>query len=102
MTRYINAEETKSVIKENDWRNPAVPNVVNMIIDRIPTADVEEVRHGKWVDDIFGQGDMICSECEQYPATDEDGNPLSALACWQPEYCPNCGAKMDGKEDKTQ
>lgn len=40
MARYIDADETKSVIKANDWSNPCVPVVVNMIIDHIPTADV--------------------------------------------------------------
>ena len=40
MARYIEADEAKSVIKANDWSNPVVPQVVGMIIDRIPTADV--------------------------------------------------------------
>lgn len=40
MARYLDAEELKSVIKANDWSNPVVPNVVNLIIDRTPAADV--------------------------------------------------------------
>ena len=40
MARYIDADEAKSVINANDWSNPVVPQVVGMIIDRIPTADV--------------------------------------------------------------
>ena len=43
MSRYIDAEETKSVINANDWSNPVVPQVVGYIIDRMPTADVVEV-----------------------------------------------------------
>lgn len=62
-------------------------------------ADYAEVKHAEWVDDGFGRGNMICSGCGQYPVDDEDGNPLSALAWWQPDYCPNCGAKMDGRSD---
>ena len=40
MARYIDADETKSVIEANDWSNPVVPQVVQAIIDRISTADV--------------------------------------------------------------
>lgn len=56
----------------------------------IPTADVQEVRHGKWVRKepegaIFA--DYECSVCSSYPT----GSIRS-------HYCPNCGAKMDGEE----
>ncbi len=74
-------------------------NAFNNFIDNLPTADVAEAKHAEWVDDGFGRGNMICSGCGQYPVDDEDGNPLSALAWWQPDYCPNCGAKMDGRSD---
>lgn len=40
MARYIDAEDLKAVIKANDWSNPVVPDVVGIIIDRTPTADV--------------------------------------------------------------
>lgn len=49
-----------------------------------PDADVVEVRHGEW---IYGEFDVPhCSECgkEVLP------NQIS-------KYCPECGAKMDGK-----
>ena len=52
-----------------------------------------KVRHGRWIfgfDPETGERDLkawTCSECnEKYP--------------WQPNYCPNCGAKMDGGEDE--
>lgn len=40
MARYIDADDLKAVIKANDWSNPVVPDVVGVIIDRTPTADV--------------------------------------------------------------
>lgn len=61
------------------------------------SADVVEVRHGKWVDN--GDRDrngvpkpfaIFCSVCES-----------SAGTSWM-KYCPNCGAKMDGKEDSNE
>ena len=70
--------------------------------EKLPPADVVEVKHGEWIDDGFGRGDMICSACREYAVTDEDGNPLSALNNWQPEYCPNCSAKMDGERKENE
>ena len=43
MPRYIDADDLKAVIHANDWSNPVVPDVVGVIIDRSPTADVVEV-----------------------------------------------------------
>lgn len=46
-----------------------------------PTADVQEVRHGKWI--ISSDGYYpYCSECWKEP------KEIS-------EFCPHCGAKMD-------
>ena len=59
-------------------------------IEEIPTADVVEVRHGYW-------DDCECSVCGKM-------HPSLYLDEWELEYriketpyCPNCGAKMDGK-----
>lgn len=66
-------------------------------IKAIPAADVRPERHGEWVrvsDDDQDEGWFICSECkEKYfnPSDDED---------LLPNFCPRCGAKMDGKDDK--
>lgn len=53
------------------------------ICDNLPTADVVEVRHGEW---IGHEGYEECNNCHH-----------KALFCHK--YCPNCGAKMDGKGD---
>lgn len=52
--------------------------VKNYEVREQPTIDT--VRHGKWVDG------MKCSECGQVDTT-------------KPNYCPNCGAKMDGDKN---
>ena len=56
-------------------------------IEKISAADVAPVRHGRWImhDDEFGLT-CECSVC--HIETMGDGN-----------YCPNCGAKMDGGTD---
>ena len=58
----------------------------------IPVADVVEVRHGHWKRE---DNDVcywyVCSECK-------DEIPRNKYGGWSfPSYCPNCGAKMDGK-----
>ncbi len=63
-------------------------------IDNAPTADVAPVVHARWVYERTYQGmKYVCSECGEIPE------------CFEPNYCPNCGAKMDGErrndEQKT-
>lgn len=56
-------------------------------IEDAPTADVAEVKHGKW---IWLEGNLYeCSECPEQTEVDEKMNkPLY-------QFCPYCGAKMD-------
>lgn len=65
-------------------------------IDAAPTLDYEPVVHAHWEDD--GHGYYVCSHCEDYIVTDEDGNPPPFLKNdWvlKIHRCPNCDAKMD-------
>ena len=72
------------------------------IINRVPAADVQEVRRGKWkrvVDftgveafgyketTIVGYGCNVCGY--EVDVSEGDFN-----------YCPNCGAKMDGEVEE--
>lgn len=63
-------------------------------IREMPAADVAEVVHGKWfwADD----GYCRCSECTQKAPLVQplDDEPEAVMT----KYCPNCGAKMDGRE----
>ena len=58
---------------------------IKKIIENHPAANVVEVRHGEWKFrkswDFF-----VCSKCS-FEHTNYS------------HYCPNCGAKMDGKGD---
>ena len=53
-----------------------------------PTVDAVEVVHGRWILADDGDGD-VCSVC----GTDFC-NVIYETGNWN--YCPNCGAKMDG------
>ena len=61
------------------------------------TADVVEVRHGVWIKPTMqecfdGTAVLTCSRCG-FKHTLQDDCGYSPI--WH--YCPNCGAKMDGK-----
>lgn len=58
------------------------------IISETPAADVVPVVHARWV--FGGDGCVICSECNEEESNDNHRN-----------YCPNCGAKMDGGDSNA-
>ena len=53
-----------------------------------PTIEAEPVKHGRWI--AVPSSDMVtgkayeCSECRKM-----------RFGSFKPNYCPNCGAKMD-------
>lgn len=64
-------------------------------VDAIPTADVQEVRHGKWIPISDGDG-AECSECGAYLKVSENAG-MTAFRQFQKiyKYCPVCGAKVE-------
>lgn len=64
------------------------------MIEDMPAADVAPVRHGRWEEASDGDG-IVCPFCRTDFCT----------IIYDTEYfnyCPNCGAKMDEKEDKHE
>ena len=63
-------------------------------ISTVKAADVQPVKHGRW-ENTNTPNQLRCSNCEiihvivQYPHGDV-------------KYCPNCGARMDGKQFKRK
>ena len=57
----------------------------------IPAADVAPVRHGRWE---CGKPCPVCGR-DRFDGLDAD-----IWADWEPPYCPNCGAKMDGSSNE--
>ena len=71
-------------------------------IDELPTYDVVEVRHGRWIlDENPHDGDCRCSVCRvAIDAMNERNhemlNILTGGKWWTfYHYCPNCGSRMD-------
>ena len=104
MAKYINADEfLKSEIKRCGYE-PIIGTCTNdnkslkEVINDFPSADVQEVKHGKWIDlhdeDVLYEQIYKCSVCGKCFVL-ETGTPQEN----EYNYCPNCGAKMDGEED---
>ena len=96
MTEYLSKETLQAKLNRKKaepankrytegW-NDAILMVKSMIHSE-KAADVAPVRHGRWLPfHSTAAGDIqYCSACE--------------IGCTlKPNYCPNCGAKMDGGE----
>ena len=116
MPRYIDAEKAKETLKHFcletannsvgtvigypcDIYEDVAENRIDIWVDLIPTEDVRENVHGKWIErKVIEDGKTIeewqsakCSVCGKYHTTPylynfDDFN-----------YCPNCGARMEEK-----
>ena len=101
MAEYINRPELlriESLLDSDVLRASKTASVIyDQImydIEHIPAADVEEVKHGKWIEvqkeNIWN--DIVpvleCSACGKYTVGTRGIMTKS-------NYCPNCGAKMD-------
>ena len=65
-------------------------------VQEAPTIDAVPVVHAKWEDApyvYFGAKRYVCSNC----CSDDFWNMRFVIT--KDNYCPNCGAKMDLKED---
>ena len=84
MYEYIERKAIRDALYDAD----AITMSGVKILNQFPVADVAPVRHGRWID-----GDPYCPICrkDKFRGLDAD-----VWADWQPDYCPNCGAMMDG------
>ena len=83
MNEYIKKEEAESIILGRCEESALWG------LRRLRTYDVVEVRHGtnKGYEDSYGWKD-VCSLCGCEFRVSKSAN-----------YCPNCGARMDGEEE---
>ena len=98
MAEYIKREDALSYLGQGPYLFRADKDQAMWLISAVPAADVVEVRHGEWIVKkhmYFPENrlleEMRCSVCEEEAFYNEvEGYVLT-------NYCPNCGAKMDGK-----
>ena len=91
--RLIDAKRLEANIKEAFLENPVVMGIMLRWIRKQPTADAVPVVHGHFVHDgqlyVGGLDWFHCSSCGR----------LAAGAEARFDYCPWCGARMDGDSD---
>lgn len=100
MAKYITVGNLKSWIE--NWQNlcvyysssskPKPPKTIPVseledILEQIEQENVAPVIHARWIKTEDG---TYCSNCELYAYRDKFDKP------WESDYCPYCGAKMDG------
>lgn len=112
MARYIDADKLKGLMRldqsgikdklkhevlhpERKLECKAYIDAIEYCVEQIneaPTAEVEEVRHGKWIavpsSDMSTGKAYKCSECGKF-----------RFGVRLPPYCQECGARMDGDSD---
>ena len=115
MARYIDVEELleelriaaeKEGVKANEMAKAGVYDasvkynhgeycyfVAQEIVKDIPTADVVEVKHGEWVSKWSNISNSLHEYCSSCGALEPH---VLATNKEHSNYCPNCGAKMDG------
>lgn len=104
MSDYISREAASADFERCNHENPVwTPQRVKTLLMRIPAADVEPVRHGRWEGYTHSR----------YCGIDECGEPIyrdgTVYYCSNPKcrrktvvkenFCPSCGAKMDLEDE---
>lgn len=99
MARYIDADKLMESMRNGLFPNEKIETPFDVLraIEQTPTADVVEVKHGEWISPRPSGGyDFYCSCCKEFAITYEDSNYREQYHLT--DYCPNCGAKMDGEK----
>lgn len=69
-------------------------------IESFPTVDVAPIVHGRWELEYGTYGKMRCSVCKKEALIEKIIGDASVITNYvDSNYCPNCGAKMDEKEN---
>ena len=96
MSEYIEREFALNVLcretcghdyEANKCNNCYTSNFINYL----PTADVAEVKHGKWVEPHW-RNSVSCANCSICGAEAYHYDFHGVQKTYR--YCPNCGAKM--------
>ena len=108
------------IVSEYIWAGDSVAGIRRIDLSYLPTLEAEPVRHGRWIERLDGDCEFVhhmCSECKadaffQYIIEadwDENidgewynrGDEITGIEEFLTDYCPHCGARMDGDDDAT-
>ena len=94
MYEYINRDAVHDLVRSltkyawaspvrNEQRVTVDADDVQFGVDKIPSADVAPVQHGRWL--------CVDTDTEQFFSC----NRCKKKEYWESDYCPSCGCKMD-------
>ena len=93
--RLIDANEAIANTYEEVYCTESEQAWLRHFIIKQQTVDAVEVVHGRWIhvpsSDMMTGKAYKCSECN-----------TMRYGSFMPNYCSNCGAKMDGKRDGVE
>ena len=106
MDKYIECEAVLAMIRPDDPNDErcavtveTAKRLIRHALTAAPAADVAPVVHGRWIhsryEDCSEQFELVkCSQCN---------HKAYAMAFYVRggNYCPNCGAKMDGGDSNA-
>ena len=95
MTEYIERKEAIDTVVETYYDTPDInlnESKLEAALRSVPAADVVPVTHGQCIDNGANgyKWAFVCSLCGYV-----DGHPFDN----RHNFCPNCGAKMDGGDN---
>ena len=98
MTEYIKREYAVDAVADVYYNTPDINlscEKFEAAILKIQAADVAPVMHGRWISKNHHGYEwvFVCSNCDYV-----DGYPFND----RPNYCPNCGAKMDEPMEESK
>lgn len=91
--RLIDADRALEIVRDQGNAHPNAYHLTNyatLILREAPTVDAVQVVHGRWKTNSDRPDTLICSICK------------CGFDMWKHDphnFCPNCGAKMDGDEN---
>ena len=91
--RLIDADRALEIVHDQGIAHPNAYHLTNyatLILREAPTVDAVQVVHGRWETNSDRPDTLICSICKcGFDMGKHDPH----------NFCPNCGAKMDGDEN---
>ena len=92
MAEYFERETAVKAVMAAKWVDGSDGAMAMEIVATAPAVDVTPVVHARWE-----PGNPICPVCGGNKFKDLDAD----IWCdWQPDFCPNCGTKMDESADR--
>lgn len=87
MARLIDANDIAENLMDSNWFDCDDIYVALQAVKLTDTIDPESLRpHGKWEDACYYHDRPLCYECSN----------CRLKLMYKPDYCPHCGAKMEG------